>query len=302
MSENLYDWSLLLGRWIHITTAVCWIGTSIFFMWMDRSFVRNPESDREGHVGDLWMVHGGGFYKVEKMLMGPTKVPDLLHWFKWEAYWTWISGMFLLLMMFYIDGGELLVDADLADISGTTGILIGLGSVFGSWLVYDLLWESPLAKKARVAHALTILYAGGMIYFLCNTLQSRVAYIHVAGMLGTWMAGNVLMRIIPRMKQMVENSKKGEAINPEWGINAKNRSTHNTYFTLPIIFIMFSNHFPDVYGHQYNWIMLMLITLAGASIRHYFVIRLSDQTKARIFAALGIVSILVTIYLSTTGE
>lgn len=295
MLDHLIDWSLLLGRWIHITTAVCWIGTSIFFMWMDRSFVKNPTNDREGHVGDLWMVHGGGFYKVEKMLMGPTKVPELLHWFKWEAYWTWMSGMFLLLMMFYIDGGEQLVDADLFDISGYQAMAIGLTSIFGSWFFYDQLWESALAKKAKVAHTITILYAGGMIYFLCNTILHRVAYIHVASMLGTWMVGNVLLRIIPRMKKMVELSKEGKEINPDWAINAKNRSTHNTYFTLPIIFIMFSNHFPNIYAHDYNWLLLILMTMAGASIRHYFVIRLSDSFKAKLFALAAILLVITTI-------
>lgn len=298
MYEHLIDWSLLLARWIHITTAICWIGTSIFFMWLDRSFVKNPNNDREGHVGDLWMVHGGGFYKVEKMLMGPTKVPSILHWFKWEAYWTWMSGMFLLLMMFYVEGGTLLVDEDVLKISGGQAIMIGMASIFGSWFFYDFLWESALAKKARVAHVITIVYAAGMTYLLCHSILHRIAYIHVAAMLGTWMAGNVLMRIIPRMKQMVENSKSGQPINPEWAINAKNRSTHNTYFTLPVIFIMFSNHFPNIYAHDLNWLLLILISTAGAAIRHYFVIRLLAPTKAKAFGAVGILFIIASIGLS----
>lgn len=298
MIEHLTDWALLLGRWVHITTAVCWIGTSIFFMWMDRSFEKNHSNDREGHVGDLWMVHGGGFYKVEKMLMGPTKVPEVLHWFKWEAYWTWMSGMFLLIMMFYIDGGTHLVDEDLLDISGLQAMGIGLGSIFGSWIFYDQLWESKLAKKAGLAHTITILYAAGMIYVLCHTILHRIAFIHIAAVLGTWMVGNVLLRIIPRMKKMVEYSKNGQPINPDWAINAKNRSTHNTYFTLPIIFIMFTNHFPNIYAHDYNWILLIMMTAAGAAIRHYFVIRVKQKTKAQVFAAIGVLLVLATIAIS----
>lgn len=298
MLEHLIDWSLLLGRWIHITTAVCWIGTSIFFMWMDRSFVKNAESNRDGHVGELWMVHGGGFYKVEKMLMGPTKVPQVLHWFKWEAYWTWISGMFLLIMMFYIDGGDQLSNSDFWEISGTQAIFWGLGSIAVSWIVYDQLWESPLAKKAGVTHTITILYAGGMMYLLCQTMFHRIAFIHIAAILGTWMVGNVLLRIIPRMQQMVEMSKKGEPVNPEWAINAKNRSTHNTYFTLPIIFIMFTNHFPNIYAHDYNWVLLLLMTGGGAAIRHYFVIREKDAGRSKLFALIGILLVIGTIALS----
>lgn len=299
MNQDIFDWLLLLGRWLHITTAVTWIGTSIFFMWLDRTFEFNPESKREGHVGDLWMVHGGGFYHVEKMLMGPTKVPEHLHWFKWESYWTWMSGLFLLVLIFYAGSGSFLLDSSISNISYGTALFLAVFAVIGSWFFYDFLWESSLTKKVPSAgHALTLLWVGGMAFFLCHTLSGRAAYMHIGAMLGTWMTANVFLRIIPRQVKMVEAAKKGEAVNQEWAKNAKNRSTHNTYFTLPVIFIMMSNHFPATYGHKLNWLILLLLGAAGAAIRHYFVIRLKNPPRSNGFLAVGIVLILATIGLS----
>lgn len=293
MSQELYDWMLLLGRWVHITTAVTWVGTSIFFMWLDRSFVVNPDAKAEGHVGELWMVHGGGFYKVEKLLMGPTKVPEVLHWFKWESYWTWLSGFFLVCLIFYTGGGTFLLDSSVSNISYVQGVLIGLFSIFGSWIFYDRLWEGDTAKNTPIiAHVLTLVWFVGMTYFLCHTLSGRAAYIHVGGMLGTWMTANVFMRIIPRQVKMVEASKLGEPVNQDWGKNAKNRSTHNTYFTLPVIFIMISNHFPSTYGHDYNWVVLILLSIAGAAIREFFVVREKNPKRAKKMAVIGVIFIL----------
>ncbi|MFX3675419.1 MAG: urate hydroxylase PuuD [bacterium] len=294
MSQEVYDWMLLLGRWVHITTAVTWVGTSIFFMWLDRSFLVNPDATAEGHVGELWMVHGGGFYRVEKLLMGPTKVPKVLHWFKWEAYWTWLSGFFLVCMIFYSGGGTFLLDSSVSDITFLQGVLLSLFSIFGSWIFYDRLWEGDTARQRPIiGHFLTLSWFAGMTYFLCHTFSGRAAYIHIGGMLGTWMTANVFMRIIPRQLKMVEASKLGEPVNQEWGKNAKNRSTHNTYFTLPVIFIMLSNHFPSTYGHDYNWLILILLSAAGAAIREYFVVRLSKPKYAKKMAVLGVLLILL---------
>lgn len=299
MNQELFEWLLLLGRWLHITVGITWIGTSIFFMWLDRSFTPNPDSKNPGHVGDLWMVHGGGFYHVEKLLMGPTKVPKELHWFKWESYWTWMSGIFLLGMIFYAGNGTFLLDQSVSRITFPEALAISTGSLLISWFFYDFLWESRLAKHRPIlAHALTLLWFGGMVYFLCHTLSGRAAYIHVGGMLGTWMTANVFLRIIPRQLKMVEASKNGEAVNPDWGKNAKNRSTHNTYFTLPVIFIMLSNHFPNTYGNAHNWEILISIAAAGAAIREFFVVRLSNPRRSRFFGALGALIILAVMALT----
>lgn len=288
MNQDFFDWLLLFVRWLHITVAVTWIGTSIFFMWLDRTFEKNPASTRPGHVGELWMVHGGGFYHVEKLLMGPTKVPEKLHWFKWESYWTWMSGMMLMILIFYWDG-TFLLDESVSAITHTQGVLIGLFSLIGSWFFYDFLWERKLTRdRPLVGHVLTLAWLGGMSYFLCHTLSGRAAYMHIGGMMGTWMTANVFMRIIPRQIKMVEAAGKGEPVNQDWGKNAKNRSTHNTYFTLPVIFTMLSNHFPNTYGHDLNWLILLLVIAGGAAVREYFVVRLSNPKRSMTAAVAGV--------------
>ncbi|MDZ4663055.1 MAG: urate hydroxylase PuuD [Pseudomonadota bacterium] len=283
MDQEIFEWLLLLGRWLHITVAMAWIGASFFFMWLDRTLQNN----------ELWMVHGGGFYQVKKHLMGPTRVPNHLHWFKWESYWTWLSGLFLVILVFYTGNGTFLLDSSVSQVTYWQAVGISVASMLVSWLYYDFLWESKLAKnKPIVGHLLTLLWFVGMSYFLCHTLSGRAAYIHVGGMLGTWMTANVFLRIIPRQLKMVEAAKLGETVNQEWSKNAKNRSTHNTYFTLPVIFIMLSNHFPMTYGHNFNWLILLVISAAGAAIREYFVVRLQNPIRAKIFAAVGVVLIL----------
>lgn len=289
MNQDIFDWILLLVRWLHITVAVTWIGTSIFFMWLDRSFEKNPDSKRPGHVGEVWMVHGGGFYHVEKLLMGPTKVPQKLHWFKWESYWTWMSGFTLTALIFYTGDGTFLLDDMVSKISYWQAVGLGLFSIFGSWFFYDWLWETKATKShAVLGHVLTMLWLVGMTYLLTHSLSGRAAYLHIGAMMGTWMTANVFMRIIPRQLKMVEASARGEPVNQEWGKNAKNRSTHNTYFTLPVIFIMLSNHFPNTYGHEYNWVILLLICAGGAAIREYFVVRISNPKRSMTFGAIGI--------------
>ena len=303
MGEQLFDWLLLIIRWVHITVAVTWIGTSIFFMWLDRSFVKNSDSKRDGHIGELWMVHGGGFYHVEKLQMGPTKVPKELHWFKWESYWTWMSGFALLALIFYTGNGTFLLDDAISDITYGKAVLLSLFSVFGSWFFYDFVWErKSIRDNAIIGHVLTLAWFFVMTYILCTTISGRAAYIHIGGMLGTWMTANVFMRIIPRQLKMVEASRNGEPVNQDWGKNAKNRSTHNTYFTLPVIFIMLSNHFPATYGHDLNWLVLLLISAAGAAIREYFVVRLSKPARAHLMAAIGVLLIMGVALWTSKGE
>ncbi|MCM0606465.1 MAG: urate hydroxylase PuuD [Xanthomonadaceae bacterium] len=299
MDHELFEWLLLLGRWLHIVVGIAWIGNSLFFMWLDRTFEFNAESKTPGHIGDLWMVHGGGFYKVEKLQMGPTKVPAHLHWFKWESYWTWMSGIFLLGMIFYAGNGTFLLDSSVSSITFMQALGLSFASLLVSWFFYDFLWESKLTKTQPIlGHILTLAWFGGMVYFLCHTLSGRAAYIHIGGMLGTWMTANVFLRIIPRQVLMVEASKRGEPVNQEWGKNAKNRSTHNTYFTLPVIFIMLSNHFPSTYGNKYNWIILLLMSAAGAAIREFFVTRIKNPPRSKVFGAIAVAIILFVIFFS----
>lgn len=241
---------------------------------MDRRFNRREERTDEGYLGELWMVHGGGFYQVNKLKMGPVSVPsgEMLHWFKWEAGITWLSGFLLLILVFYASGVTFLVDPG-SDTSLGGAVFVGLFALFGSWLAYDAIWESPLAHKAKWGHVATVLLACVVAYGLCQYFSGRAAYIHMGAVIGTWMAANVWMRIIPRQVKMVAAMEKGESVNPHWSGNAKNRSVHNNYFTLPLIFIMMSNHFPSTYGHKLNWVILILIGISGAAIRHYFNVR-----------------------------
>jgi uncharacterized membrane protein/plastocyanin len=283
MSQNLFEWTLLLVRWVHIVAGISWIGESIYFMWLDRSLVKNPENKHPGHVGELWMVHGGGFYKVDKLLIGPTKVPKDVHWFKWEAFSTWVSGMLLLVLIFYTGGGTFLLDENVSDITYGGAVALSLGCIFGSWFLYDFLWERKFAQKGYLGHFITLVMFFALTWILTHTLSGRAAYIHMAGIMGTWMVGNVWMRILPRQQKMIDASERGEEVNQEWGVNAKFRSTHNTYFTLPVIFIMISNHFPSTYGHDKNWLILILICIAGAVVRQYFIMRESLPAKARFF-------------------
>jgi uncharacterized membrane protein/plastocyanin len=281
MSQNIFEWTLLLVRWVHIVAGISWIGESIYFMWLDRSLVKNPDNKHPGHVGELWMVHGGGFYKVDKMLIGPTKVPKDVHWFKWEAFSTWVSGMLLLGLIFYTGGGTFLLDENISDITYGGAVALSLGCIFGSWFLYDWLWERKFAQKGYIGHILTLILFISLTMILTKTLSGRAAYIHMAAVMGTWMVGNVWMRILPRQQKMIDASERGEEVNQEWGVNAKFRSTHNTYFTLPVIFIMISNHFPVTYGHDKNWLVLLLICLAGAVVRQYFILRETVPAKAR---------------------
>jgi uncharacterized membrane protein len=300
MNQDLLDWMLLLGRWIHITTGVTWIGSSIFFMWLDRSFVRDDSAITPGHLGKLWMVHGGGFYKVEKLQMGSVEVPAELHWFKWESYWTWMSGFFLFSLIFFTGSGTFLLDPASA-LPFSQAVIITLGSIFGSWFIYDLFWESKLTRNIpAVGHLLTAAWLVGMSYFLCHTLSGRAAYMVVGAIIGTWMTGNVFMRIIPRQLKMVEAAKRGESADPSLSKNAKNRSTHNTYLTLPVIFVMLSNHFPSTYGHALNWLVLILMCAAGALIREFFVVRISAPARSKICAALGMFVIFVVAVMTKT--
>ena len=302
MNQDIFEWLLLLGRWLHITVAIAWIGTSFFFMWLDRTFEFNQDAKNAGHIGDLWMVHGGGFYLVEKLQMGPVKVPEHLHWFKWESYCTWMSGAFLLILIFYAGGSAFLLDSSVSNITFWQAALIGVFTLAGSWLFYDFLWDSSLTKKNPLAgHVFTLLWFAGITYFLCHTLSGRAAYMHVGAMLGTWMTANVFMRIIPRQVKMVEAAKKGETINQDWPKNAKNRSTHNTYFTLPVIFIMISNHFPSTYGSSWNWLILLVLSAAGAAIREYFVVRIAKPPRAKTFLAVGLGLILATVLATSFG-
>jgi len=275
MDAYLVDWLNLLVRWLHFIVGIAWIGSSLYFIWLDNHL--QPPADREddakGVGGEVWSVHGGGFYHAQKYRVAPGQLPDRLHWFKWEAYWTWMSGMFLLGLVYWYGAEVYLIDRSVAELSAVSAVGIAIAFIVGGWVVYDLLCKSPLARDDRVFAVVLLLLVALLAWGLCQLFGGRGAYIHFGAVLGTIMVANVAMVIIPGQRRMVDAAARGEAPDPAPGIKAKQRSVHNTYFTLPVLFVMTSNHYAMTYSHEYNWAILVGIALAGALIRIYFVAR-----------------------------
>ena len=274
MDAYVVDWLNLLVRWLHFVAGVAWIGSSFYFIWLDDHLQApsEPDDDAKGVGGEVWSVHGGGFYHAQKYRVAPSRLPQTLHWFKWEAYTTWLSGILLLALVYWHGAQVYLLPGD-GELGAPAAIGMSIAYIVGGWLVYDLLCKSPLARDARVFAGILLLLTSVLAWSLCEVYSGRGAYIHFGAVLGTIMVANVFFVIIPGQKKMVAAAGRGEAPDPEPGIRAKQRSVHNTYFTLPVLFAMMSNHYAMAYGHEYNWAILIGISLAGALIRIYFVAR-----------------------------
>ena len=293
MESILSEWINLVLRWTHIVTGIAWIGSSFLFMWLD-SHLEKPDPPRKGVEGELWMTHSGGFYVVEKMDLAPEEVPRTLHWFKWEAAWTWISGFLLLCLMYYYGAEIYLIDRAVADLSKPEAIAVGIALLAVSWFVYDTLYKSRLRHRGAtvecIGFALLILVA----YGLTHVFSARGAYVHVGAMLGTIMVANVWMIIIPSQQKLVDATKAGTALDARLAFNAKQRSVHNNYMTLPVIFIMISSHYPSTFGHDFGWAVLIVVFIAGALVRHWFNLRNAGQGRIwPIPAAVAIMLVLV---------
>ncbi len=288
------EWLNLLVRWLHVITGIAWIGASFYFVWLDNS-IRPPaagsELARKGVMGELWAVHGGGFYHPQKYLVAPPELPKELHWFKWEAYSTWLSGFALLTIAYYFNAQAMMIDRAVADLTAWQAVGVGLGFLAAGWVVYDLLCRSPLGKHelwfGMVVFALLV--AAG--YALTQLLSGRAAYIHVGAMIGTIMVANVAMLIIPGQRKMVSAMQAGGKPDPIHGIRAKQRSVHNNYFTLPVLFIMISNHYAMTYQHRHAWLVLALMMAAGVFIRHFFNLRHKGRVEWR-YPAIGVALLL----------
>lgn len=275
MEAYIVDWLNIIVRWLHFITGVAWIGASFYFVWLDNHLEapKDPGDDAKGVGGELWSVHGGGFYHAQKYRVAPASIPETLHWFKWEAYSTWLSGMALLVLVYWYGAEVYLINPAIADLSTFAAIGIAIAYIVGGWIIYDVLCRSPLARDSRVFAVILLLLSSALAWSLCQLFGGRGAYIHYGAVLGTIMVANVFFVIIPGQKKMVAAASRGEAPDPRPGIRAKQRSVHNTYFTLPVLFVMTSNHYAMTYGHEYNWAILIGISLVGALIRIYFVAR-----------------------------
>ncbi len=288
------EWLNLLVRWLHIITGIAWIGASFYFVWLDNS-IRPPApgSDlaKKGVMGELWAVHGGGFYNPQKYLVAPAELPKELHWFKWEAYSTWLSGFALLTIAYYFNAQAMMIDRAVADLTTWQSVGIGLGFLVVGWVVYDLLCRSPLAKRELWFGVVIFALLVGAAYALTHLLSGRAAYIHVGAMIGTIMVANVAMLIIPGQRKMVNAMQAGGKPDPIHGIRAKQRSVHNNYFTLPVLFIMISNHYAMTYRHDHAWLVLAFIMAAGVFIRHFFNLRHRGRIEWR-YPAIGVALLL----------
>lgn len=295
MDPYLNEWLNLVIRFAHLITGIAWIGASFYFVWLDNHLQKPPQEKADkGIGGDLWAIHGGGFYEVAKYKLAPPKIPSTLHWFKWEAYTTWITGFLLLSLMFYVGAETYLIDKRVADLTQLQAIVLGIGSIVVGVGIYEALVRTKLRNHGIILGIILLLVATGLAYGLTQIFSARGAYMHMGAIIGTIMAGNVFFGIMPSQRALVNAVEAGTTPDPAYGLNAKVRSTHNTYTTLPILFIMISNHYPMTFNHSANWLVLMAIILITAAVRQYFVLRHFGQQKPLILVA----SVLATIVLA----
>jgi uncharacterized membrane protein len=279
VESYIAEWLSLLTRWVHLITGIAWIGASFYFVWLDNHLEPHPGENKR-ISGELWSVHGGGFYHNQKYLLGPETLPQTLHWFKWEAYSTWLSGMGMLAIVYWWGASAYLIDRSVADLQVPVAIAISAASLAAGWLVYDALckWIDNELALGIVIYFLLVAAAWGFY----QVFGPRAAYLHVGAVIGTIMVWNVFFVVIPGQEKMVAAIAAGRAPDPAPGIAGKQRSVHNNYFTLPVLFIMFSSHYPMTYGYRRGWLVLAVIMAAGVLVRHFFNLR----HKGRIVVAL----------------
>jgi len=281
MEAYIIDWLNLLVRWLHLITGIAWIGASFYFVMLDNSLMppKKPDDAKRGVFGELWAVHGGGFYNSQKYLTGPKGEPlsDHLHWSKWEAYTTWLSGMGLLAVIYWFGASSYLIDRSVMALSPAAAIAVSLAFIAGGWLVYDFACRL-LAGSENILAVVVLALVMAAAWGLFHVFGARAAFIHVGAMIGTMMVANVFFHIIPGQKAMVADIRAGREPDPTPGIIGKQRSVHNTYFTLPVLFTMISNHYPMTYSHPRGWLVLGVIMVAGVLIRQFFVLRHKGRT------------------------
>ncbi len=281
MEIDFAAWLGLALRWFHLITGIAWIGSSFYFIWLDNS--QTPPADKAdkaaGVTGELWAVHGGGFYHKKKYAVAPAHMPEDLHWFKWEAYFTWISGFLLLSLVYYYGASVYLIDRAKMDIDPLEATLIGLGFIVGGWVFYDTLCKTAIGKNNRVFGCIWFAALTAAAYALNHIFSGRGAYIHVGAIIGTVMAANVFMVIIPNQKKVVAALLAGEKPSPQLGIKAKQRSVHNNYMTLPVLLVMISNHYPMLFGNADNWLILAGLSASVWPIRQFFILHHKGKTN-----------------------
>ncbi|MDO6765229.1 urate hydroxylase PuuD [Agarivorans sp. 1_MG-2023] len=303
MWPQLYEWLALFIKWFHVIAGIAWIGASFYFVWLDNNLKTPPDwKKQKGIKGDLWAVHGGGFYEVAKYQVGPEKMPEKLHWFKWEAYSTWISGTLLLFWIYYLRADAYLIDPQIMALSTTQAIALGVGGITLGFALYEGLLRSPVANKPLLLSLSLVIIGALFCYGFTQVFSGRGAFIHMGALIGTIMVANVWIKIIPGQKQMVAQVSAGETVDPAPGLEAKRRSVHNNYLTLPVIFLMISNHYPMIYQHSHSWLILCALIGLSAWIRHFFNLKHQGVHKPSIIVSGAAGLLLLAVFLSWSGS
>lgn len=295
----LADWLNLILRWAHLIVGIAWIGASFYFIWLDNHLQPplDPADTAKGIGGEVWAVHGGGFYVARKFKLAPEKLPPELHWFMWEAYSTLVTGFLLLVLVYWHGADVALIDPAVMPLDKGEAIAISAAFLVGGWLFYDRLCRSAFGQDEAVLGGLVALYCAISAWALCHLFSGRGAFLHFGAMLGVIMVLNVYFVIIPGQRELVKAKQEGRVPDPKFGLMGRQRSVHNTYFTLPVLFTMISNHYALLYGHEWNWVLLLMISAAGALIRVWFVQRHKGQQDPLVLAA-GLVMLVLTAIVS----
>ena len=296
---HMMEWLNIAVRVMHFTFGIAWIGASFYFVFLENALNRN-HNVRDELAGNLWAVHGGGFYYLEKYKVAPATLPKHLHWFKYEAYFTWLSGMGLLFIIYYFNASATMIDTNVMKLSTTAAIAISIGSLIMGWIMYDLLCKSPLRKRPFWFALTGLIILIGFAYFYSHVYSGRAAFIHFGAMIGSIMAANVFFVIIPSQKAMVNAARKGIMPDALKGKNALFRSIHNNYFTLPVLFVMVSNHFPSTFGNKYQWLVLAAISIGAAGIKHW--LNLREQGKLSVWIMPASVILLLAVAYVTAPQ
>jgi uncharacterized membrane protein len=296
MEFSLGEWPNAIVRLAHVIFGIGWIGASFYFMWLDAN-IEPPATPKPGLEGELWMVHSGGFYRVEKILVSPDEMPKKLHWFKWEAAFTGLSGFLLLTLIYYVDADLYLVDPAKAALAPSTAVVIGLATLIGGWAVYEVIWRSPFGKTGWPPLALCLALIVAITYGLTQVFSGHAAFLHVGGLMGIIMAASVWTVIVPAQRQLIAATRAGRKGDPALAAAAKQRSVHNNYMTLPVVFIMLSGHYPSTFGNRYNWLVLLLAAVVAGGINHY--INLSHKGRPRAWPLVASAVVFVPLFLLT---
>jgi uncharacterized membrane protein len=292
MDVAITEWLSVCFRWLHMIAAMAWIGASFYFIHLDLAL--EPVAATGGREAEAWEVHGGGFYRAVKYLVAPARLPQRFTWFKWEAYATWLSGFVLLIVVYYWNADLFLIDPAVLALTPTQAVLISLGTLAGAWLVYEALCRSPLGTSENLLAAIGFVFLVALCIVFTHVFSGRGVLMQMGAMVGTMMVANVFVVIIPGQKKTVAAMAAGETPNPKWGAQGKQRSVHNNYLTLPVVFLMISNHYPLIFATRYNWAIFAVVLMLGFLIRHFYNLRHAGRPNpwwAWVAAAAGMAAV-----------